>query len=77
MVRKSALTELGVSLSQGSKVQGYSIKTDRFRLTQWGRNGVLGFELYDHIYDKEELNNLSNDKSYKKIKDFKIRYFYD
>ena len=69
VVRKSALTELGVSLSQGSKVQGYSIKTDRFRLTQWGRNGVLGFELYDHIYDKEELNNLSNDKSYKKIKD--------
>ena len=47
VVRKSALTELGVSLSQGSKVQGYSIKTDRFRLTQWGRNGVLGFELYD------------------------------
>ena len=69
VVRKSALTELGVSLSQGSKVQGYSIKTDRFRLTQWGRNGVLGFELYDHIYDKGELNNLSNDKSYKKIKD--------
>tara|TARA_A100001011_G_scaffold400840_1_gene519659 strand:+ start:8490 stop:9959 length:1470 start_codon:yes stop_codon:yes gene_type:complete len=69
VVRKSALTELGVSLSQGSKVQGYSIKTDRFRLTQWGRNGVLGIELYDHIYDKEELNNLSNDKSYKKIKD--------
>ena len=36
-VRESALTELGVSLSYGSKVQGYSIKTDRYRFTQWGK----------------------------------------
>ena len=68
-VRKSALTELGVSLSRGSKIQGYSIKTDRYRLTQWGRNGVLGYELYDHRFDKEELNNLSSLNSHKKIKD--------
>ena len=56
-------------MSYGSKVQGYSIKTDRYRLTQWGRNGVLGYELYDHRFDKEELNNLTNIDSYKKIKD--------
>ena len=68
-VRESALTELGVSLSYGSKVQGYSIKTDRYRFTQWGRNGILGYELYDHRFDKEELNNLANIDSYKKIKD--------
>ena len=68
-VRKSALTELGVNTGGKSKVQGYSIKTDRYRLTQWGENGILGYELYDHKFDKEELNNLSNNSEYKQIKD--------
>ena len=68
-VRKSALTELGVNTGGKSKVQGYSIKTDRYRLTQWGEDGILGYELYDHKYDKEELNNLSNNNDYKQIKD--------
>ena len=68
-VRESALTELGVNTGQGAKVSGYSIKTDRYRLTQWGYNGVLGFELYDHKFDKEELKNLAKVDSYKFIKD--------
>ena len=37
---------------------GYSIKTKRYRLTKWGKNGELGYELYDHKNDKNELNNL-------------------
>jgi hypothetical protein len=48
---------------------GYSIKTDRYRLTQWGENGILGYELYDHNYDEKELNNLSQKPKFKKIKD--------
>ena len=68
-VRESALTELGVNTGFGAKVSGYSIKTDRFRFTQWGYNGVLGFELYDHKYDKQELKNLAKDDSYRFIKD--------
>jgi len=68
-VRESALTELGVNTGYGAKVSGYSIKTERYRLTQWGYRGVLGFELYDHKYDKQELNNLANLDSYKFIKD--------
>ena len=68
-VRKSALTELSVKLGPNTRVQGYSLKTDRFRLTQWGKYGVLGYELYDHKSDKGELNNLSMNKQYQKMKD--------
>ena len=41
-VRKSALTKWK---------NGYSIKTERYRLTSWGENGELGYELYDHVFD--------------------------
>jgi arylsulfatase A-like enzyme len=65
-VRESALTELIIN---NNKTQGYSIKTDRYRLTQWGENGSLGYELYDHDFDKEELNNLAENVAYKDTKD--------
>ena len=48
---------------------GYSIKTKRYRLTKWGSNGELGYELYDHKYDKKELINLVNRQDYKQIMD--------
>ena len=48
-VRKSSLTRWR---------NGYSIKTNRYRLTQWGSNGELGYELYDNKSDKNELINL-------------------
>ena len=63
-VRSSALTELRVNMGVGPKVQGYSIRTDRYRFTQWGEDGTLGFELYDHKYDKEELKNLADNEYY-------------
>ena len=59
-VRNSALTEW---------YGGYSIKTDRYRLTQWGEKGTGGYELYDHNSDKEELNNLAQKPKHQKIKD--------
>lgn len=68
-VRASALTELGVNTGGKSKVQGYSIKTDRYRFTQWGEDGVLGYELYDHKHDKAELQNLADNNNYSRIKD--------
>ena len=43
---------------------GYSIKTKRYRLTKWGKNGELGYELYDHKNDKNELNNLEKNEDY-------------
>ena len=48
---------------------GYSIKTKRYRLTQWGANGELGYELYDHKNDKGELINLASNQDYKELMD--------
>ena len=59
-VRKNALTRWR---------NGYSIKTERYRLTQWGKNGIIGYELYDHQSDREELTNLASQSAYKVIFD--------
>ena len=48
---------------------GYSIKTEKFRLTKWGENGELGYELYDHRNDKEELKNLVSNPNYSSLLD--------
>jgi hypothetical protein len=48
---------------------GYSIKTKRYRLTKWGINGELGYELYDHKNDKNELINLASNQNYNEVMD--------
>ena len=48
---------------------GYSIKTKRYRLTKWGSNGELGYELYDHKNDKNELINLASNQDYNDVMD--------
>ena len=63
-VRKNALTRWS---------NGYSIMTDRFRLTKWDINGDFQYELYDHKFDEEELNNLALDSSYSSICDSLIQ----
>ena len=40
---------------------GASLRTERFRYTEWGKDGVNGRELYDHESDPEELHNLAGD----------------
>tara|TARA_E500000331_G_scaffold224144_1_gene214598 strand:+ start:294 stop:1904 length:1611 start_codon:yes stop_codon:yes gene_type:complete len=47
----------------------YSIKTKRYRLTKWGSNGELGYELYDHKNDKKELINLARNQDYNELMD--------
>ncbi|MFQ5734083.1 MAG: sulfatase [Planctomycetaceae bacterium] len=49
--RTSALTQYA---------NGYSIRTPRYRYTEWGKNGSEGAELYDHESDEPELVNLAN-----------------
>ena len=38
---------------------GYSIRTPRYRYTEWGDQGKEGAELYDHESDPEEMKNLT------------------
>ena len=66
--RDCAFTELQLNKKNGV-AQGYSIKTKRFRLTQWEFNGETSYELYDHKFDSAELNNISNQTHYAKAKD--------
>ena len=50
-VRECALTQYAT---------GYSIRTARYRYTEWGPNGKNGIELYDHHSDPNEMHNLAN-----------------
>lgn len=40
---------------------GYSLRTPRYRYTEWGEKGKLGVELYDHQSDAAEMKNLASD----------------
>lgn len=40
-------------------VMGYSIRTARWRYTEWGNSGEQGRELYDHTHDPREHVNLA------------------
>ncbi len=48
--RTSALTQYAT---------GYSIRTRRYRYTEWGEGGADGAELYDHKSDAQEMSNLA------------------
>lgn len=56
--RKSALTQYA---------NGYSIRTPRYRYTEWGEEGKLGAELYDHTTDSAEMKNLADQPDTKDI----------
>lgn len=51
---------------RGRKVMGYSIRTERFRYTQWGR-GEYGSELYDYRMDPAEFHNLAGTVEYEAV----------
>ena len=45
---------------QRGKVPGQSVRTERWRYTEWGF-GQYGQELYDQVHDPQELHNLAAD----------------
>jgi choline-sulfatase len=46
---------------------GYSLRTERYRYTEWGEDGVEGNELYDHESDGGEMLNLANSAKHRKV----------
>ena len=67
-IRKSALTELEVYTPTGLG-KGYTIKTKRYRLTQWQYKGQTHYEFYDHKFDAAELNNIADKPDYAAVQD--------
>lgn len=56
--RTSALTQFE---------NGYTVRTSRYRYTEWGENGSLGAELYDHETDPAEMVNLANGQEHARV----------
>jgi uncharacterized sulfatase len=51
--------------SGGKRIMGYSVRTERWRYTEWD-GGKAGAELYDHNADPHEWVNLAKDPVYAK-----------
>jgi iduronate 2-sulfatase len=63
VVRGGGFKRFGASPSVGDDVHrffGYSLRTDRWRYTEWDE-GKEGRELYDHQADPKEITNLAQD----------------
>ena len=59
--KKMAFTQV-----QRGKIAGRSVRTERWRYTEWDR-GKQGTELYDHNSDPGEYYNLASDSKYEQI----------
>ena len=70
MVRGGNIRRFGASPAQGdqgNRFFGYSLRTDRYRYTEWDE-GREGAELYDHQNDAKELTNLADLKSHADVR---------
>jgi uncharacterized sulfatase len=59
----SRANDPSVNQSQVADYLGRSVRTDRWRYTQWD-DGRRGVELYDHKHDPHEWQNLAGDPKY-------------
>ena len=75
---KTKVKEYAISEITRGKIIGYSLRTDRYRLTTWvdnnpryakklNSNNIVAEELYDYETDPLETVNLAKDKKYKDI----------
>jgi uncharacterized sulfatase len=55
-------------LAYPGRVMGRSVRTERWRYTEWGDGGSHGAQLYDHRNDAHEFYNLANESKLKKLR---------
>ena len=53
---------------QYRNIMGYSIRTDRYRYTQWGPEGIFGEELYDYEEDPLEFTNRAESRAHEALR---------
>ena len=46
---------------------GYTIRTVRYRYTEWGEKGEHGVEMYDHTVDPHEYTNLARKAGHSEV----------
>jgi hypothetical protein len=67
--KDTALTvALGNGRRDGKGFLGHSIRTPRYRYTEWA-GGAKGVELYDYQDDPEEFTNLASDADHAELVD--------
>jgi uncharacterized sulfatase len=54
-----------IRTEDGKTIMGYSVRTEHWRYTEWD-GGAAGSELYDHMTDPHEWQNLAKDARYAK-----------
>ncbi|MCH2206009.1 MAG: sulfatase [Lentisphaerales bacterium] len=59
--------EPAFSQTKFRKAPGYSVRTEKWRYVEWGKNGESGKELYNCSEDPQELNNLADSKEFKEV----------
>jgi uncharacterized sulfatase len=65
---KPAVTQVRRNNAGKKQVVGYSLRTERYRYSEWGEEGALGDELYDYQADPREVRNLTADAKSAAIK---------
>lgn len=59
------------------EVRGYTIRTVRYRLTQWSEEGEHGTELFDFEKDPLEQRNVAGQKDYRLVQDSLIHLLHE
>ncbi len=67
--KKAAFSQYHRNIPGVGRSMGYSMRTDRYRLTKWevAEKGFVEYELYDHQTDPDETENLAGNPRYTKL----------
>ena len=57
--KTAVFAQLRRTLRIVGSVDGYTMRTDQYRYTEWGKNGEHGVELYDYYNDPNETVNIA------------------